>query len=58
MALRLGLLLDTGFGDRTLVGLVLEGTSVKYLDRYDCVNVREDLVIIYDKRWGIRVKLY
>ena len=56
MALHSCILLDTGFWDRTLVGLVLEGTCVEYMDSSDCVNVRKELGISSDKRWGIRVK--
>ena len=47
-----------GYVGRNLVGLTLGGEDVAYLGIYDSVRGGEDLVIIYVKRWVIRVKEY
>ena len=46
---------NTGFRDRNLVGMVLEGIDVKSLVSSDGVRSREELVMVSSKRWEIRV---
>ena len=47
---------NTGFGDRTLVGVKLGGKYVEYIGRSNGVRGRKETVMISGKIWGRRVK--